>query len=127
MTKVSCDITLVMAVQGAAKKAQADKTEAARKEIAELMAKAKADMDKDDKKGGAKAAQSQADELQKEVLPLLPSLYLIMSDIYQEDWITLRFLHALQKSGNFFTTSTCSATVCASSLLLVVHSCSRNT
>ena len=77
MTKVSCDV-IVMAVQGAAKKAQADKTEAARKEIAELMAKAKADMDKDDKKGGAKAAQSQADELQKEVLPLLPSLYLII-------------------------------------------------
>ena len=101
MIKVSCDITLVMAVQGAAKKAQADKTEAARKEIAELMAKAKADMDKDDKKGGAKAAQSQADELQKEVLPLLPALYLIMSYMYQEDWITLRLCMHYSRVGTF--------------------------
>jgi len=31
------------------------------------MAKAKADMDKADKKGEAEAAQSQADEIQKEV------------------------------------------------------------
>ncbi len=54
-------------VQGEAKKAKAAQAEAAKKEIAELMAKAKADMDKADKKGEAKAAQSQADEIQKEV------------------------------------------------------------
>jgi len=55
-------------LQGEAKKAKAAQAEAARKEIAELMAKAKADMDKTDKKGDAEAAQSQADDLQKEVL-----------------------------------------------------------
>ena len=54
-------------LQGEAKKAKAAQAEAAKKEIAELMAKAKADMDKVDKKGEAKAAQSQADEIQKEV------------------------------------------------------------
>lgn len=56
-----------VALQGEAKKAKAVQAEAAKKEIAELMAKAKADMDKADKKGEAKAAQSQADEIQKEV------------------------------------------------------------
>ncbi len=56
-----------MLLQGEAKKAKAAQAEAAKKEIAELMAKAKADMDKADKKGEAEAAQSQADEIQKEV------------------------------------------------------------
>ncbi len=60
-------------LQGEAKKAKAAQAEAAKKEIAELMAKAKADMDKADKKGEAKAAQSQADEIQKEV-PLSSNL-----------------------------------------------------
>ncbi len=49
-----------MLLQGEAKKAKAAQAEAAKKEIAELMAKA-------DKKGEAEAAQSQADEIQKEV------------------------------------------------------------
>ena len=62
-------VTLSFA-QGDAAKAEADKKEAARKEIAELMAKAKADMDKEDKKDTteAEAAQHKADDLQKEVL-----------------------------------------------------------
>ena len=55
-------------MQGEGKKAKAAQAEAAKKEIAELMAKAKADMDKADKKGDAEAAQSQADEMQREVL-----------------------------------------------------------
>ena len=54
-------------VQGAAAKADADRKEAAKKEIAELMAKAKADMDKEDKKDDAIDAQHKADEIQKEV------------------------------------------------------------
>jgi len=66
-------------VQGEAKKAKAAQAEAAKKEIAELMAKAKADMDKADKKGEAKAAQSQADEIQKEV-PISSDLAIEVSD-----------------------------------------------
>ena len=53
--------------QGAARKQKEQQTEAARKEIAELMAKAKADMDKEGASGDAEAAKSQADDLQKEV------------------------------------------------------------
>ena len=53
--------------QGAAQKAEAAKKEAAKKEIAELMAKAKADMEAQDNKEDATAAQGQADDLQKEV------------------------------------------------------------
>ena len=60
--------------QGAAKRAKAEQTEAARKEIAELMAKAKADMDKEDKTDEAEAAKSQADDLQKEVRHLTPCM-----------------------------------------------------
>lgn len=54
-------------LQGAAAKADAAKKEAAKKEIAELMAKAKADMDKEDKKDDATAAKDKAEDLQKEV------------------------------------------------------------
>ena len=66
------EIDWEVVLQGEAKKAKAAQAEAAKKEIAELMAKAKADMDKADKKGEAKAAQSQADEIQKEVLVFFP-------------------------------------------------------
>ena len=69
-------------MQVAAKKAKAEQTEAARKEIAELMAKAKADMDKEGKTDEAEAAKSQADALQKEVwsvaLPAVCILWLSM-------------------------------------------------
>lgn len=54
-------------LQGAAAKADAAKKEAAKKEIAELMAKAQADMDKQDKKEDATAAKDKAEDLQKEV------------------------------------------------------------
>ena len=66
------EIEWEVVLQGEAKKAKAAQAEAAKKEIAELMAKAKADMDMADKKSEAKAAQSQADEIQKEVLVFSP-------------------------------------------------------
>lgn len=58
---------LAVLLQGDAKakaKAESDKQEAAKKEIAELMAKAKADMEKEDK---ASDAQADADDLKKQV------------------------------------------------------------
>ena len=75
----------VLPCQGAAVKADADKKEAAKKEIAELMAKAKADMDKEDKKDEATAAQDKAEDLKKEVLNsvrLLPCPVLILCNLH---------------------------------------------